>query len=130
MGGLYSLARVLLIDDDDLVLQTMRLALAGSEHEVHTAVDGLQALDIARTLRPHLVVTDIIMPRREGLETIRELRRDHPDVRIVAISGGGSSHAADYLEVARKFGADQVLRKPFKPAELRRIIDDLLAGDS
>lgn len=120
------MARVLIIDDDELVLETMELALAGAGHDVQSARDGAEALKIALAMRPDLVVTDIVMPQREGLETIRALRRDQPEVRIIAVSGGGSSSKGDYLEVARKFGADRVLRKPFTPMALRRIVDDLL----
>ena len=124
--GRCDVARVLLIDDDELVLETMQLALTGTGHDVRVARDGGEALGVAAEFRPDLVVTDIVMPQREGLETIRELRRARPEVRIVAVSGGGSTRYSDYLDLARKFGADRVLRKPFTPGALRKIVEELL----
>jgi DNA-binding NarL/FixJ family response regulator len=68
------------------------------------------------------------MPEKEGLETIQELRRDDPDIKIIAISGGGQIGPADYLDVARRFGAKRTFSKPFNRKELLEAVDELLAG--
>lgn len=73
-----------------------------------------------------LVITDLIMPDKDGLEIIQDLRRLNPKVRILAISGGGRVDANEYLAVARKFGAVEVLPKPFTKDELRKALDAAL----
>ena len=75
-----------------------------------------------------LLVTDIIMPRQEGLETIMELRRDFPDLKIIAISGGGRGKAADYLEIAGRMGADMTIEKPIDPDALLRAIEGMIGA--
>ena len=80
--------RILVIDDDPLVRRTMERLLQKSGYEVRLAVDGIEGLRAFRTQRPDLVITDIIMPQKEGLDTIRLLRTWSPDVKIIAISGG------------------------------------------
>jgi len=72
--------------------------------------------------------TDILMPEKEGIETIRDLKRDHPALKIIAISGGGQSGSMDFLDMARALGADEALQKPFRRAQLVDIINRLLSG--
>jgi DNA-binding response OmpR family regulator len=74
------------------------------------------------------VITDLVMPDKEGLETIMELRRKHPAVKIIAMSGGGRINARDFLRVAKVLGADRTFTKPFLSQELIAAIDDLLPG--
>ena len=81
------MTRVLLIEDDDLVRATLRDALESNGYEVATATNGLDGLERFRSAPADVVVTDILMPEKEGIETIIELRRDHPEVKIIAISG-------------------------------------------
>ena len=110
------MASVLIVDDQDMVRQTLRLALESEGLDVREAADGVEALRLYRTSPADVVVTDIVMPNKEGIETIFELRRSAPRVKIIAMSGRDT---ADFLDMARKLGADHVLRKPF---EMRTLI--------
>jgi DNA-binding response OmpR family regulator len=121
------MARILLVDDEKNVRFTLAKALKNHHHEVFEAGDGNEALKLLQETEIDLVVTDIIMPNREGLETIQEIRMNWPDVKIVAISGGGRVRNAEFLKVARKMGADTVLKKPFSmnafTDEVRKLLD-------
>jgi CheY-like chemotaxis protein len=110
--------KILVIDDDDLVLYTLSRILRGNGDTVITAKNGAQGLDAFRSERPDIVVTDIIMPEQEGLGTIVMIRRESADVKIIAISGGGRIANLDVLEAARALGADDVIAKPFEPETL------------
>lgn len=124
--GMGVMARVLLIDDEELVVIVLRNALLAAGHEVITAADGDQGL---RALRRHpvdIIVTDIIMPGKEGIETILEIRRLSPTIPIIAMSGGGISAGRVYLESAARLGATRTLPKPFPPKRLLEEIDACL----
>ena len=75
-----------------------------------------------------LIITDIVMPEKEGLETIRELKKSHPDLKIIAISGGGRIDSREYLESARLFGASKIFQKPFRQKEMVSAVKELLSG--
>lgn len=109
---------VLLIDDDELVRETLSLALTEGGYEVVMADDGESALSKFMDDGIDIVITDIIMPKKEGIETILQLRQKAPDLPIIAITGGGRSGRLDFLDVARKLGAAETLSKPFEPSEL------------
>ena len=104
--------RVLIVDDEELVRVTVRQILENAGYETSEASDGQQALDDYKESRPDLVITDIIMPNKEGIETIIELRAMDPEAKIIAISGGGRIGANDYLELAKRLGANKVIAKP------------------
>ncbi len=95
-------------------------------HEVVEAPDGIEGIRLYREKQPHLVITDIVMPKKEGLETILDLRREDPQVKIIAISGGGRIGPESYLDIAEGFGANHILTKPFSNKELLEAIHDLL----
>ena len=120
------MARILVVDDDELVRVSVAEILSRAGHQVETAEDGEAALGRHRAARFDLVVTDIVMPRMEGLETVRALRGDRSRVKIVAISGCERRGSEFYLTAARALGADQVLVKPFTGAELRAAVDRAL----
>ncbi len=124
------MALILVVDDEELVRRTIALMLKGA-HQVAIAKNGVDALVQAAAHLPDVIITDIIMPEKEGVETIMELLRTNPDLRIIAMSGGGRSHNYDYLQVAMQAGALRVLRKPFTKQELLAAIDLCLdkAGD-
>jgi CheY-like chemotaxis protein len=124
------MARILVIDDDDTVRLSMRLALEDAEHQVDEAPNGAAGLERLKIQPADLVVTDIFMPEKEGLETIDEIKRDYPDVKIIAISGGGRIEPQDYLEIARQLGADRSLFKPFDIQLLVDTVDELLNAES
>lgn len=113
------MATVLIIDDEELVRFTLRQILAADGHEVTEARNGAEGYRMYLAQAVDVVVTDIIMPEQEGIETIIKLRSHNPDVKIIAISGGGRRKNMDFLKVAEKIGADVVLAKPFSMEELQ-----------
>lgn len=121
------MAKILLIDDDEALRRVLSKALGHAGHSVIQASDGQQGIEIARVTSVDLVVTDLIMPVREGVETILCLRREKPALPIIAISGDGSNSEL-YLEIAAKIGAKRILPKPFTPPELLELIDTVLGG--
>jgi len=127
------MARILFIDDDESLRNVVGKALTYAGHEVIQAADGQQGLDLARSTRVDLVITDLVMPVQEGVETILTLRREQPKLPVIAISGG-MSNSRLYLEIAAKIGARRILAKPFTPRELLQEIEDVLTesatGDS
>jgi DNA-binding response OmpR family regulator len=112
--------RILIIDDDLAVRDTLIAILEDRGYEVITAVNGQQGLAVFRRELPDLLVTDIVMPVKEGLQTIREIREERPDMKIIAISGGSRTERHDFLEIARQLGAWDVIVKPFD-------VDDFVA---
>jgi DNA-binding response OmpR family regulator len=123
------MAKILVIDDDEAVCEVLELILSRHGHTVLRAANGEQGLDLFYNEEFDLVITDILMPEKEGVETIREMRQADPDVRIIAISGGGSLRAEEYLVFAKKFGADATLVKPIDRAVLLTTVDSVLALD-
>lgn len=122
------MAKILIIEDDDIVRSLIRRVLEKHGHEVKEAADGREGVHLFRTDPVDLIITDIIMPHKEGLETIRELVATNPDVKIIAISGGGRVSPYDYLEMAEKFGAAKTFEKPFEWEELIEAIDEILGN--
>jgi DNA-binding response OmpR family regulator len=110
--------KVLVIDDDHLVRYALSRILQRNGYDVLTASDGKRAMALLRDELADVVITDIIMPEQEGIETIEKLRREYPKIKIIAISGGGRIRNVDFLEMAHSFGADDVLAKPFEAGEL------------
>lgn len=123
------MARILLIDDDYCVRTALRLTLAKLGHTVIEAGDGVEGLKRFLSANPDLVITDIVMPEKEGLEVIMAIRAMQPSVKVIAISGNSRLRAADKLKMARQLGAVSVLEKPFTPAELQSAVDAVLLGD-
>jgi CheY-like chemotaxis protein len=109
---------ILVIEDDALARETVVDILKDDGHNVVSAENGAVGLKKFRAARPDLIVTDIIMPQKEGIETILEIRQEYPDAKILAISGGGRIGHTDFLQIAVKLGANGALAKPFSPEEL------------
>ena len=126
--------KILVIDDDNLVLYTLTRILERNGYQVVTATDGKRAMAIFRDERPDVVITDIVMPEQEGIETIMLLRQERPEVGVIAISGGARTRNLDYLKMAGSLGADDVIQKPFEAEELLSRLDRLrtpsIAGNS
>jgi len=118
--------KILIIDDDELIRLTCRNILKKIECEVIEAENGVQGLAQFKKERPSIVITDLLMPDKEGLETISEIKGSDKSVRIIAISGGGSTNNMSFLNIAKLMGADIILKKPFKPDELLGAIKTLL----
>lgn len=122
------MARILLIDDEELVRFSLRQILEIDGHEVDEAADGNEGLRCIESVPYDLVITDILMPGKEGVETIIEARQDRPNLKIIAISGGGRFGNYDFLQLAQQFGADAVLSKPFNRQRLSELVESVLAG--
>ncbi len=120
------MAKIVVIDDEEMVLATIREILRRAGHEAFEARDGVAGLELQRRIAAPLVITDIIMPRMEGLEAISALRREFPATRVIAISGGGRTRNLDFLNMAGTFGADRMLAKPFTPADLMAAVNACL----
>ncbi len=121
------MANILVIDDDDIFRDVLVSALRQAGHAVREAGNGNEGLRLFHEQPAELVITDIVMPEKEGLDTIRDLRREFPTARIVAMSGGLAHDPKLYLHMAEKFGAAAVLAKPFQLTELYQTVDAALA---
>jgi CheY-like chemotaxis protein len=119
------MAKILVIDDEPAIRQVIRQVLARAGHDVAEAADGAEGLVALHARMPDLIITDIMMPNKEGIETVRDLRREVPKLPILVISGNADS--ALYMQVAKLLGAHAALAKPFRSAELLRAVEDLLA---
>ena len=120
------MARVLIIDDDALFVKLMVHTLKQRGHDVEFALDGLAGSRAFSASNFDVVVCDIVMPEQEGVETIKTMRRERPDVGIVAISGGlslGNASSIDVLHIAGQLGADVTLKKPFQLSELSSAVE-------
>jgi DNA-binding response OmpR family regulator len=116
--------KILVIDDEPQIRQVIVRTLTLAGHEMLEAKDGKEGLCLFRAHQPTLVITDLLMPQGEGLETIRELRRESAALVIIAMSGRG----AMYLETAKEFGADATIAKPFRATELLAAVTMLLTS--
>ena len=107
----------------------VRRILEMDGHRVVEAADGEEAMRKLRVENPDLVLVDLFMPRKEGLETIMQLRRSFPDVKIIAISGGNPTHGMSFLDTAKRLGAHRTLAKPFSMELIRNTVAELLAPE-
>lgn len=109
---------ILVVDDEPAVREVMVIALRRAGHRVLGVADGKKASRSMREEPFDVVVTDLLMPERDGLELIREVRAHYPKVRIIATSGGGRVNGQQYLQLAKGMGAHGLLAKPFLPGDL------------
>ena len=119
---------ILLVDDDPVIVEAIQTKLAELGHSVTCAENGAQAIEHVGRKVFDVVVTDVLMPVLDGLQVIGELRRSQPNVRVVAVSGGGRTGYNHYLDAARMLGAHAVLAKPFSFSELDAVLRP--AGES
>lgn len=110
-------SRILVIDDNAGIVEIVRRALEMAGHEVKTSTHGRDALELFDSFAPELLITDIILPDVDSIDTIMECRRRRPDIKIIAISGNGH-----LLTVAEKHGVDYVLPKPFGPGQINALV--------
>jgi CheY-like chemotaxis protein len=120
------MADILLVDDEEQLRELLRFVLEDAGHSVREAVDGNEALESYRHHPADVVVTDIVMPNKEGTETILEFRRRYQDIKIIAMSGGGRISPQDYLKLAKTFGANITLAKPFTNQDFLAAINAVL----
>jgi CheY-like chemotaxis protein len=120
------MAKILLVDDNFDLLEIQRIVLGHAGHEVVTARDGKEALWEAGRATFSLLITDVIMPEVDGLDIIIALRHRQPDLKIIAVTGGGQMNAINYLEIARKLGAVGTLAKPVSGPRLLEAVASAL----
>ncbi len=121
------MAQILVIDDDEQIRGVLRRMLERAGHSVVEAADGELGTQAHRAHPADLIITDIFMPQRDGLETIVALRREFVGVKLIAISGGDRTGALDLRQEALLFGAARTLQKPFTATELLAVVGEVLA---
>lgn len=120
------MTRILVIDDDEPTRHLLRQVLERAGYEVTDAANGRAGLQLQRAIPADVIITDILMPDQEGLETIRELRRAFPTTKIIAMSGGGQIGGASFLTMAERLGAQRSLQKPFGLREILAAVAEIL----
>ena len=120
------MAAILVVDDDRDVRDMLQRLLERAHYEVETAEDGRQALRMFQEKTYDVVITDILMPEKDGIETIIEIRRDFPEAKIIAISGGGDIDPNFYLHLSSQFGVSRTLTKPFEREDLLASVRELM----
>ena len=123
------MSRILVVDDDEMIRLLLRRILEKAGHEVCDAQNGRAAMQIYSEHKPDCVITDLIMPEQEGIETIQQMRQHLHAAPIIATSGQSSLMAAHYLKIARALGADAILEKPFSIEQILELVTRLLAKD-
>jgi len=119
-------ARILIIEDDTEVRDYLERILSRAGYEVASAANGKEGVDLFNATPADLVITDIIMPEKDGIETIMDLRRRNPDLKLVAISGGGRGEPENYLHSAKLLGAKLTMKKPFTSEEMLDAVRGLI----
>ncbi|MGD0582178.1 MAG: response regulator [Bacteroidales bacterium] len=120
------MGKILVIDDEPSIVLMIKKMLEKAGHEVDMALNGLEGIELFEKYKPDLVISDIIMPQKEGLETIMMLRKNYPELKIIAISGGGRIGPEGYLPTAKLLGADMVFQKPLVQKEFLEAVAKLL----
>lgn len=121
------MARILVIDDDNMARMALTVALEELGHTVESAEEGGAGIALLGEQSFDLVITDLIMPGKEGIQTLTEIKADRPEIKVMAVSGGGRYSPHPYLDAARELGADAILAKPFTMSELEESLKPLLA---
>jgi DNA-binding NtrC family response regulator len=121
------MARILVIDDDEAIRSVLTMLISQKNHEVVTAQDGRRGLKATTNDHFDLLIIDIFMPEMDGLEAMRLVRKDRPDLPIIVMSGSGNRDTLpDFLAMATKLGAIESIPKPFRPAELFEVVEKSL----
>lgn len=118
--------RVLIIEDDDFVQKMLKQTFERAGYEVATAPNGRIGINLYQSNPFDVVITDLIMPDMEGIETITHLRKSHPGVKVIAISGGGRNKPDEYLHMAEKLGAARTFAKPVNRQQLLKAVEELV----
>jgi YesN/AraC family two-component response regulator len=119
--------KVLIIDDESSIRKMLKKLLEKNGYQALEANDGKQGIALFKKHEPELIITDLIMPEKEGLETIKELKKIDPDVKIIAMSGGGITDPKIYLNFASKFGAVRTFTKPVDNGILLSTIKEIFS---
>lgn len=121
------MSHILIIDDEPQIRRMLRRMLESEGYTVTEAADGAEGIKHYHTNPADLIITDLIMPNKEGIETIAELRKKNPGIKIIAMSGGGKREPEGYLNMAKLLGASKTFEKPFKKEELLKAIKSLIS---
>lgn len=122
--------RILVVDDEEGIRKVLRTVMEMAGHEVLEADNGKKALQVLDEQSIDLVLSDVVMPECDGIELLTGIRKRHPGVRVLMMSGGGRLWADYYLDLAQKLGAAAVIEKPFCMDNLRTTVSGLLTGES
>lgn len=123
------MARILVIDDDPQICDLLKQNLEKEGHAIDTAENGVAGLNQFREHPAELIVLDILMPEKEGLETILDLRREFPDVKIIAMSGGNERAKLNLLDLAQRLGAQYCIQKPFQLQDFNDLVHKALSQE-
>ncbi|MCP4714066.1 MAG: response regulator [Deltaproteobacteria bacterium] len=123
------MATILVIDDDKIIRELITLILESADHTVITAQDGTSAFKCYADRKVDIVITDILMPDMDGIEVISGLKKKDPNVKFIAISGGGSINSNNYLKTAKLLGVKYVFQKPFDADDILQAVNALLQED-
>ncbi len=118
--------RILVIDDEESIREMLRAMLEREGYDVLDASNGAEGIKLCVNDPADLIITDIIMPEKDGMETIVEIRREFPDTKIIAISGGDRVEPGAYLEMAKKLGAQDTFTKPFEREAMLAAVRNLV----
>ena len=116
------MSQVLVIDDSPIMVSYLKGKLESQGYEVLTAGNGQMGIEMIDTFKPTMVITDLLMPVRDGVEVVLHVRERHPGIRTIAISAGGAIPAGYHLSMVRKLGADYVMPKPIDWDRLRKTL--------
>ncbi len=119
------MAHILIIDDDYSIRRALRTVLEKEGHDVVEAINGADGARLYTKFPIDLIITDILMPEKDGVEVLLELRADHPSIKAIVISGEGQ----EFLPAAEEFGALRTMSKPFKPSKLIQTVREVLGED-
>ncbi len=120
------MALILIIDDEPQIRSMLKLMLERDGYEVVEAPDGIEGIRIYRRNPADLIITDLIMPNKDGIGMIIDLKKEFPDAKIIAMSGGGLNKPEGYLKGAKKLGADEFLTKPLDFTMLKDKIKSMI----
>ena len=124
--GTRLMAQIIVVDDDPIMREVIRLVLEAAGHTVLRCENGRKALEVATHEHIDLMITDLLMPEMDGLETLRAVRQVRPALPILVISGGQRGNPGDFLGLARVFGATETLAKPFRPETMLDLVARML----
>ena len=123
------MATILIVDDEALVCETLQAVMTQNGYHALTAADGVEAIEIVRKKHVDLVIADIVMPEKDGLEVILELKSIRPDLNVIAISGGSRIGSFDFLGAADRLGACRSFYKPLDNDVLLSTVEDCLKSE-
>lgn len=124
------MTKILIVDDELSVREMLVSMIASDECEITALSNATDALAACKTLVPDLIITDIVMPGKNGIDLIMTLKKEHPELPIIAISGGGGiAGRYDYLEIAKLVGANNIIKKPFSMKDMRSAVSNILENN-